>query len=136
MKDTGGGVSGGKGALQQRADLKDSSRLILIEFPFVAFGGLLWPAQLLLLLPLLLLLLVFLLCSVPKASGDAVRDKQTRWHLPCDKRNVELVGVVIRAALKGARVSVDVFSCTLTNARTAAVCTVMRPLCCFLPLTC
>lgn len=27
-----------KGILQQRADLKDSSRLKLIEIPFVAFG--------------------------------------------------------------------------------------------------
>lgn len=37
MKDTDR-VSQGKGILQQRADLKDSSRLKLIEIPFVAFG--------------------------------------------------------------------------------------------------
>lgn len=91
MKDAGG-VSGGKGALQRRADLKDSSRLILIEIPFVAFGGLLWPAQLLLLL--LLLLLVFLLCGVPKVSGASVRDKQTRLHLPCDKRRRICMAVI------------------------------------------
>lgn len=36
MKDTDR-VSQGKGVLQQRADLKDSSRLKLIEIPFVAF---------------------------------------------------------------------------------------------------
>lgn len=37
MKDTDG-VSQGEGILQQRADLKDWSRLKLIEIPFVAFG--------------------------------------------------------------------------------------------------
>lgn len=37
MKDTDR-VSQGEGVLQQRADLKDSSRLKLIEIPFVAFG--------------------------------------------------------------------------------------------------
>lgn len=65
MKDTDR-VSPGKGILQQRADLKDSSRLKLIEIPFVEFGGLLCQLSLL---------------QCPQSEQSLSLNKQIRLHL-------------------------------------------------------